>query len=209
MMGATFTSPCHIFGVGWRSPKLHVSDAPSFHFLPGSHRAKSLPNVPIPRLWTSAAVDEGKRNLLVTGGLFSAGSSDLDEAQTMGLVDRFDLATSTWHVLPALNIARHHHHTVCLPQQQIFVMGGQAHDWTALSSVEMYDDVKKTWISGPFMLDARYNVAVTIYQGRILIFGGNYTRGGAIHTSAEQYEPLNQSRKSASTSIPPFLFRFR
>jgi N-acetylneuraminic acid mutarotase len=142
-----------------------------------------------------AAAVELNGSVYLAGGFTWSG-------ETLGSVERFDLKTSRWTTVASLGVPRSRLSMVALDDKLYAVSGMRGGRQTngALNepSIEEYDPAKNTWRVAGKLNHARHGFALTTWQGRIYVFGGN---DGETETSGEVWDP--KTGKSADLPNMP------
>jgi hypothetical protein len=159
---------------------------------------------PVANIWTAAPpLATGRREhtttklgdgrVLVTGGRADAGG--------LASVESYDPASGTWSTEPhSMAGARAAHSATVLADGRLLVAGGRAargtHDDGALSTVELFDPVDRTWAPAAPMIDARSgHQAVPLADGSVLVIGGALLTGAGERALAycERYHPATDT----------------
>ncbi len=128
---------------------------------------------------TATVLENG--NVLVVGGHSSNGAAEI-----------YDYVSDTW-TTAGTAAAYHRNHTACLLNDgKVMVVGGAA------ITAETYDPETATWttITSPSTI-RNHHAGVTLRDGRVLICGG-YNGSSVALSSAEVYNPTNNTWMSAS-----------
>jgi len=143
--------------------------------------------------------------VLVTGGV-GDGWSFLSSAET------YDPRTGRFTPTAPMRSARESHTANLLPDGRVLVAGGhrgRRENIVVYASTEIYDPARRSFGAGPDLGIARHkHDAVSLADGRVLVFGGSDQRDRVRYASAELYDPArNAFAPTASLRIPRFKVR--
>jgi hypothetical protein len=105
-------------------------------------------------------------NIYVSGGYNESGS--------LSTVERFNIPTRTWSILPSLLEARSDHISIAV-DDRLYVLGGFNRGYDYVKSMEVFDTKRNVWLprtTDPPIRSRSTHCSVQI-MGRIIIFGAN------------------------------------
>jgi hypothetical protein len=118
--------------------------------------------------------------LIVAGGMNWDGSTNKTET--------YQISTGVWTSRPNLTQQRYLHDLVALSDGRALISGG--HDGAPLSSAAVFSRTTWTWSNINSMGRARSSHLSTLLpDGRVFVFGGASTVGGALITQGEIWNP--------------------
>ncbi|MFO0760110.1 MAG: kelch repeat-containing protein [Byssovorax sp.] len=125
---------------------------------------------------TATLLPGGK--VLVTGGW---------NGQALKLGEVYDIASSTWTVVPQpMNAAHHSHTATLLGSGKVLVVGGAAENGVP----EVYDPADQSFhLTGPMGAVRQNHTATLLGNGTVLVAGGSTVAGVDFLTSTEIYDP--------------------
>lgn len=95
-----------------------------------------------------------------------------------------------WSAVPTIPVARHYSTLSPLQDGRLLCAGG-ATPGGPIDSAHLYDPSMGNWIAAASMLQTRADpLAVTLLDGRVLVFGGSETGSGDALATAEIYDPV-------------------
>ena len=127
--------------------------------------------------------------VLIAGGSHDAGSGGFASAEL------YDPVTGTWAYTGSLNNARRASRLTLLDDGRVLAIGGSYGSAGSqfLSSCEIYDPETEVWsLTGNLNIAREWHMAAKLQDGRVLIAGGEGTRGVAGNT-AEIYDPSSET----------------
>jgi hypothetical protein len=163
-------------------------------------------------LSTATLLPSGK--VLLTGGWQSGLDPDFDFVPKLFRAELFDERSLTFVPTKDMNLARVLHTVTLLPDGTALVVGGQSDSCTpfpfscyvlgSLAKAEVYNPLLETFSeTGDLVLRREWHQATLLNDGRVLVTGGNVSRGiGAWEgstSSAEIYTPEN-------AAAPPLVY---
>lgn len=201
---ATLNNKIYAFG-GFKLPE---SGPPAWDPLnnaweydPTTDSWKPLAPMPTKRGAAGAAVVNGK--IYVTGGVNSLpgvtenGVHPSRPHNVLATVEEYDPATNTWRERRPMLVARNHH-AVAAVGDKLFVIGGRiggafitAPTTNNVDIVEMYDASSDMWVGRERMPTARSAVSGAVYNGKIIVAGGEGQDRRALSAfkEVEVYDP--------------------
>jgi len=128
--------------------------------------------------------------VLVTGGV-GDGWSFLASAET------YDPRTGRFTPTSPLRSARESHTAALLAGGRVLIAGGhrgRRENIVVYTSTEIYDPATRAFTPGPELRMARHkHEAISLADGRVLVFGGSDPRDRVHYTSAELYDPAGNA----------------
>jgi hypothetical protein len=138
----------------------------------------------------------GRRCIYAVGG--NDGTKD-----ALRSVERYDLSSKTWTVLPSMSVKRKGCVAAVGIDDKLYVFGG--HDGRrVLNSCERYDPQTQSWSKIPSMRCRRFGSAVTVVHDKIFIVGGLDGTDNVLQT-IEQYvvkPTMNNTGASVVVTTP-------
>ena len=136
------------------------------------------------QLHTATILPNGK--VLVAGGVKAGAAAPLNSSEL------YDPLTGVWtSTAGTLNVARHSHTAVLLPNGKVLVAGG--FDGSApTSSAELYDPASNSWTFTGSMATARNSHSATVLQNGTVLAAGGITTGSVVTGTAEVYNPVTE-----------------
>jgi len=153
----------------------------AWEYDPAADTWKALAPLPSKRGAASAAVLNGK--IYVTGGATSLpgvkenGIHPARPHNVVATVDVYDPATNSWGSARPLLLARNHHASAAVGGR-LYVIGGRVSSAfisgtsNNVDLIEAYDPATDLWSARPRMPTPRSAIAAGVYNGRIIIPGG-------------------------------------
>lgn len=135
-------------------------DPPSAALLmldPRTRAWASLPPMPIPVACAGAAVVAGR--MYVPGG-----QADLDGAETVSVVQCYDVAAGCWDTGCAPLSVPRSCHCVAVMHGEVWAVGGEGEPDEVLDSVEVFSPQANTWRAGVPLPSAAYYGACAVLQ---------------------------------------------
>jgi N-acetylneuraminic acid mutarotase len=130
----------------------------TWRYSPASDQWEALSDMPTP-VAAGAAVADGDGGIVIVGGV-PAGTA----------VYRYSVADDDWQQLPSLRHAREHN-GAAVAGGSVYALGGRWEGRT-LTGVETLAPGDAGWSDGPDMLEARSGFAATVWNGTVIVGGG-------------------------------------
>jgi N-acetylneuraminic acid mutarotase len=173
---------------------------------------KALAPMPVKRGAAAAAVIDGK--IYVTGGVTSlSGATETSVHPSrphtvLATVEEYDPATDTWKERRPMLVARNHH-ALAAVGDKLYAIGGRigaafiTGPTNNIDIVEMYDPVTDVWVGRARMPTARSAISGAVYNGKIIIAGGEGQDQRALMAfkEVEVYDPA-VNRWQLAPSMP-------
>jgi len=184
----------------------------AWEYDPAADSWKALAPMPTRRGAAAAGVANGK--IYVVGGANSlpgATENGIHPARphnVIATVEEYDPATNSWQTRRPMLVARNHH-AVASVGDKFYAIGGRigaafiSGGSDNIDLVEMYDPAADTWSVREKMPTARSAIGAGVYNGRILVPGGEFQdrRMLAAFRAVEAYDPAS-NRLQIMPSMP-------
>ena len=157
-MAAVVAGRLYVFGGFADAGSSTTIGTNTWRYTPGSDEWEALADMPAP-VAAGAAVADGDGGILIVGGV-PAGTA----------VYRYSVADDDWLELPSLQHAREHN-AAAVVGDTVYALGGRWEGAT-LTVVETLAPGAATWSEGPPMVEARSGFAATVWNGIVVVGGG-------------------------------------
>lgn len=156
-MAAAVDGALYVFGGFADAASSTTLGTNAWRYSPGSDTWEVLTDMPGP-VAAGAAVAVGD-SIFVVGGV-PAGTA----------VYRYSVDSDRWEAMPALATAREHN-AAAVVDGAVFAIGGRWGGET-LTEVEVLEPGAAAWVPGPDMLEPRSGFGATVWQGDLVVGGG-------------------------------------
>jgi N-acetylneuraminic acid mutarotase len=172
----------------------------AWEYDPATDDWKALAPMPTKRGAAAAAVVNGK--IYVTGGVTTLpGTNDIAVSpprpqSVLATVEEYDPANNTWRERRPMLVGRNHH-ALAAVGDKLYAIGGRIGSafitgpTNNIDIVEMYDPATDLWIGRARMPTARSAISGAVYNGKIIIAGGEGQDQRALMAfkAVEVYDP--------------------
>ena len=154
---------------------------------------------PVADTWMKCLDMPTRRGVLstsvVNGKIYAIGGADIEGQPSLSTVEEYDPVKNAWMKKSDMPTARGGL-TTSVVNDEIYAMGGYPEhvpNGNALSTVEVYNPAKDTWMNKADMPTERNGHSTSVVNGKIYVIGGMSDRNASIYKVVEVYDPATDT----------------